>query len=227
MFDFGHIACSERTPIIDEQSMPMPVKLRSLATLIAILATGLALIGCSNTDEGESSSAYQAACAGPPLRNIDARNDALEYGYTINQRYNCIDKSSFVAVKEQRDQWAAANTPEAIAKRAVDREKKIADEEALTAARVASQGPTSRQPSTASAPLVRCTSADGQSSTLQRGQCAAGDSMTSVTANKPLMERSDSNRSLIKCTSRDGKNVSIQRGNCASPDDYQQTLGDR
>lgn len=203
------------------------MKPRSPVMLIAILSTGLALIGCSNTDEGESSAVYQAACAGPPLRNIDERNDALEYGYSINQRYNCIDKSSFVAVKEQKDQWAPANTPEAKATRAAKREREIVEEQALTAARVASQGQVLRQPSTASAPLVRCTSADGTSSTLQRGQCATGDSMTSISADKPLMDRSDTNTSLIRCTSRDGKNVSIQRGKCASADDYQQLLGDR
>ena len=205
----------------------MPRKLLSLSMSIATPWTGLAVIGCSNMEEGDTSSAYHAACEGSPLRNIDERNNAIENGYTINRRYNCIDKFSFVAVKEQRDRWEAANTQEAKATRAAEWGKRVADEQALAAARVESQPPVSHQPSIPSTQLVRCTSADGKSSTLQRGQCATGETVMLVTASKPLMERSDTNTALIKCTSRDGRNVSIQRGNCASPEDYQQLLGDR
>ena len=41
----------------------------------------------------------------------------MEDGYEINRQYNCVDKASFIAMAEQKAQWEAANTPEAIAKR--------------------------------------------------------------------------------------------------------------
>jgi len=61
------------------------------------------------------------ACVGPPLKNLQARNDAIEAGYTINRRYDCIDKESFMAVAQQKDAWlqgrkdAAAASPSASA----------------------------------------------------------------------------------------------------------------
>ena len=76
----------------------------------------LMVASCSKKME-EPSAAYQAACQGPPLRTVELRNKAMEDGYGINRQYDCIDKASFVAVNEQRAQWEAANTPEAIAKR--------------------------------------------------------------------------------------------------------------
>lgn len=73
--------------------------------------------------------------------------------------------------------------------------------------------------------MVRCTSPDGKSSTLQRGSCASPeDIQTSATAVTPLVERSANERRLMRCTSRDGSRVSITQGNCPSPDDYQQPL---
>jgi len=73
--------------------------------------------------------------------------------------------------------------------------------------------------------LVRCTSPDGKSSTLQRGKCAAaGDTQTAATPVSPVLPRSPGNTQVVRCTSPDGKRVSIQRGNCASPDDIQQLL---
>lgn len=50
----------------------------------------------------------QAACAGPPLKGVKARNDAMEAGYSINPRYDCIDKESFVAINQQKAAWEIA-----------------------------------------------------------------------------------------------------------------------
>ncbi len=200
---------------------------RLLAILTVTLSACFAAIGCSNTETGDADSDVRAACEGPPLRNLEARNQAMEDGYTINPRYNCIDKNSFASVKEQRERWEAANTPEAKAQIAMDREKKIAQERALTAATIESNPRGSGQASMASAQFVRCTSSDGARSILRRAQCADGEITTLIEPVTPLMKRSESNTALIKCTSRDGKKVSIQRGNCASPEDYQQVLGDR
>lgn len=78
----------------------------------------------------QTSPAYQAACHGPPLRNIVERNKALEDGYIINRQYECIDKASFLAEEDARIRWEAANTPEAKAQAAARLAKKIAQEHA-------------------------------------------------------------------------------------------------
>ena len=96
--------------------MPILITQRSIVILTVTLLMSLMVASCSKEME-ESSAAYQAACQGPPLRTVELRNKAMEDGYGINRQYDCIDKASFVAVNEQRAQWEAANTPEAIAKR--------------------------------------------------------------------------------------------------------------
>jgi len=88
----------------------------SLAIAMVALSLSVLVAGCSRPSE-ESTAAYQAACHGAPLRDIELRNKAMEDGYNINPRYHCIDKASFIEVNEQRAKWQAANTPEAIARR--------------------------------------------------------------------------------------------------------------
>lgn len=70
---------------------------------------------------------------------------------------------------------------------------------------------------------IRCTSSDGRSSTLQRGEnCASPtDTRTLEEATRPILPRSTNNTQIIRCTSPDGR-VSIQRGNCESTADVQQ-----
>jgi hypothetical protein len=89
---------------------------RPMAIALIALSSSLLVTGCSPKSE-ESTAAYQAACHGAPLRDIELRNKAMEDGYYINPRYHCIDKASFIEVNEQRARWQAANTPEAIARR--------------------------------------------------------------------------------------------------------------
>ena len=79
------------------------------------LIVGLVITGCS--PKPEATAGFQAACEGPPLGSIERRNQAMEDGYGVNRRYDCIDKASFAAVREQRLRWEVANTPEAIARR--------------------------------------------------------------------------------------------------------------
>ncbi|MEO8249815.1 MAG: helix-hairpin-helix domain-containing protein [Burkholderiales bacterium] len=87
----------------------------------------------------ESSSAYQAACEGSPLRTLEARNQAMEDGYEINRRFDCVDKASFSAVANNKARWQAANTPEAKAKVAAERAQgKLEQEQQALAAAVAS-----------------------------------------------------------------------------------------
>ena len=74
--------------------------------------------GCSG--KPEEAAGYQAACHGPPLGSVERRNAATEDGYSIDRRYDCIEKASFAAIEGQRIRWEAANTPEAIARRNAD-----------------------------------------------------------------------------------------------------------
>ncbi|NOT19408.1 MAG: hypothetical protein HOP24_03915 [Sideroxydans sp.] len=131
-------------------TMPMPLHPRSIAILITVLTTILMVKSCNKGSE-ESSSAYQAACQGSPLHSIESRNKALEDGYLINHRFNCIDKESFVAVAKYLAKEKAANTPEAVAQRAQEKaerdaawDRKLTEERAQRA--VESQGVDSSSP---------------------------------------------------------------------------------
>jgi DNA uptake protein ComE-like DNA-binding protein len=110
-----------------------------LATLTAAVLGSLALAACS--ERLEATAAYQSACQGPPLRTTEQRNQAMEDGYEINHRYECIDKASFLEAEEQKARQVAANTPAAITEReaeyargrasyAAERERALAPAEA-------------------------------------------------------------------------------------------------
>ncbi len=86
-----------------------------MVMMLGALSISLIAAGCS--EKPEATAAYQAVCQGPPLRTTELRNKALEDGYDIVRHFDCIDKASFAAVKEQKARWEAANTPEAIARR--------------------------------------------------------------------------------------------------------------
>lgn len=65
----------------------------------------MALTACDQ----RSTPAYDtAACASPPLKTIEARNEALEAGYEINRSHDCIDRRSFDAMQAQEAAAAAA-----------------------------------------------------------------------------------------------------------------------
>lgn len=87
------------------------------------------LAACGGHSEG-----YLAACHGEPLATIEEREQAQVEGYEIRPGYNCIDKQSWAAVQAQKAAWAAANTPEAKARRAAEENAARAD-----AARVAAE----------------------------------------------------------------------------------------
>ena len=94
--------------------------------LIALLI--LTTTSCS--ERLENSAAYKAACEGPPVHGVEAREKAMVEGYSINNTFDCIDKRSFAAVAEQKAQWEAAHTPEAIARQKAEfAQQKVRDEE--------------------------------------------------------------------------------------------------
>ena len=65
----------------------------------AMSCVALWITGCSRdpTDDPR----YARACEGQPLRTAEARNAALEQGYSINSRFDCIDRASFDEVTRE------------------------------------------------------------------------------------------------------------------------------
>lgn len=57
-------------------------------------------------------------CAGAPLRTAAARNEALEQGYEIDPRHDCIARESWDAVNAQREAWEARHSHTLAAERA-------------------------------------------------------------------------------------------------------------
>ena len=139
---------------------PILVTQRSIAILIATILMSLMVASCSKAREA-SSTAYQAACQGPPLRTVELRNKAMEDGYNIDRQYDCIDKASFVAVNEHRVKWEAANTPEAIAKR----EAEFAEQRARDAERRAREPAAEESPTTEALPNIALRNIDVNTAT--------------------------------------------------------------
>jgi predicted esterase len=106
---------------------------RAIAILIVFLSVMAlrAVFSHIESAAAEASADYKAACHGPKLRTIEARNKAMEDGYDINRLHDCIDKSSFAAVVDAKTKWEAANTPDAKARATAERAQKIALEDTL------------------------------------------------------------------------------------------------
>jgi hypothetical protein len=56
-----------------------------------------------------------AACAGPPLRTLEARNKAREEGFVVNAQYHCVDKTSYEKVNQARALRLAYNSSASMA----------------------------------------------------------------------------------------------------------------
>ena len=93
--------------------MAMRINIYSIGMLIA---AGIAVMLAGCMKKVEESAEYKAVCEGLHLSSTAKRNQAMEDGYIINKRFDCVDKASYAAVKEERMKYEAANTPEAIAK---------------------------------------------------------------------------------------------------------------
>jgi DNA uptake protein ComE-like DNA-binding protein len=90
------------------------------------------LAGC--TAREEDSAAYAAACHGPPLRSIERRDQALQDGYALSRSFDCIDRTSYLLVQEQKAREAAARSPEAQAQQRVERERLATEQQRRAAA---------------------------------------------------------------------------------------------
>lgn len=76
----------------------------------------------------QPSADYLAVCDGQPLRTVARRSQAMEDGYDIDRRYDCITKQSAKKLAEEKAQWLAANTPEALAAEQMKHERRRAEE---------------------------------------------------------------------------------------------------
>ena len=81
------------------------------ATAFGIIVVIVGAIGFWVRESKPPSSDYAAFCAGPPLRTVEKRNAALEDGYEIDRRFDCIAKTSYEEVtrSRQRRESARAN----------------------------------------------------------------------------------------------------------------------
>lgn len=121
----------------------MSVKHRWIAALLVSGLLSSLTTGCAPALEDTPD--YRAACEGPPLRSVERCEQAMQDGYAINRRYDCIDKASFAAVNEQAAKWKAANTPEAIARRAAEFAQQKQRDDAERRTRDAAQQEAERQ----------------------------------------------------------------------------------
>lgn len=94
-----------------------------------VLRTSLliAAVAAAACKPSQPSADYLAACEGPPLRTVERREQAMQDGYEIDRRYDCITKSSAKVLAEQKAQWEAANTPEAKAARQAEFDRRAAE----------------------------------------------------------------------------------------------------
>lgn len=75
----------------------LPWVLAGIVVLLMMLLTGGKPAPRVDTDT--------SVCAGPALGSVQARNDAMEAGYEINRRYDCIDRASYDAIAAQQQAW--------------------------------------------------------------------------------------------------------------------------
>jgi hypothetical protein len=96
-----------------------------LACALAVLT--MVTAGCAKKDPFADPE-YAAACHGPPLESIEARQAAAEQGYTVSVRFDCIEKKSWEEVQRanalvagmvqqagREAQEAAARPPQSLA----------------------------------------------------------------------------------------------------------------
>lgn len=85
----------------------------ALTVLGFLLGAVVVLMFVAQRNPRTPSPEMAAACEGGALRNVQARQQALEDGYEINRQHDCIDKASFQAVQAQKKAWLAAQAERA------------------------------------------------------------------------------------------------------------------
>jgi hypothetical protein len=99
-------------PLNSNTKATMRPSLRTVALASALPLLAHSLVGCSKPTEAEPG--YQAACHGSPLKTTEQRQRALEDGYVIDGRHDCVNKASYAAVNNARAQGAAVRKSEAV-----------------------------------------------------------------------------------------------------------------
>ncbi len=104
----------------------MKITLPLLASVIIVLA-GLST-GCSRQPD-PSSAEFQLACHGERLGTMARRQRAMEDGYDIDKKHDCISRASYTAIQNSA---SAAQDPQLIewkAQREREREEEMAREQ--------------------------------------------------------------------------------------------------
>jgi acetyl esterase/lipase len=77
---------------------------RTRLTILAALAGGAVLLSACGPRSALDDPEYAAACVKEPLTGVGEREAALRNGYTIDARFNCIEKASYEALERTRAQ---------------------------------------------------------------------------------------------------------------------------
>lgn len=107
---------------------------KTVAGILAVAFGALLVAYMAVQKPMPSAAAWQAACEGGAL-GLEARNQAMEDGYTIHPQYHCIDKQSFEAVQAQQRAWLAGQAQRVAADEARKAAAAQAASQTLAAAR--------------------------------------------------------------------------------------------
>ncbi len=72
--------------------------------LLGLLVSSLCLLLLAVPEKGPKAAFDADACAGPPFQTVLAREEAMQAGYLINTRHDCIDKASYLAIQRQTEE---------------------------------------------------------------------------------------------------------------------------
>jgi pimeloyl-ACP methyl ester carboxylesterase len=70
-------------------------------TRALVLGITVAALLTACGEDAATAARREQACAGPPVESNEDRQAAYEKGYTINQRFDCIDRKSYEAVQRE------------------------------------------------------------------------------------------------------------------------------
>lgn len=96
---------------------------------LAVVATVVVGLGLYTRDKAATSAdaeAMRAVCHGEPLRDLNAREQALQDGFELHLDYRCITRASWEARQRQEAERAAYQAPEAVAQRRRERDAAMA-----------------------------------------------------------------------------------------------------
>lgn len=89
---------------------------------IVVIAVGLLVHARLDASQAAAAEARRAVCHGEPLHALNAREKALEEGFDVDRHHRCITRASWEAHQKREAERLAYNAPEAVERRARQRE---------------------------------------------------------------------------------------------------------